>query len=281
MGLVIDGGAAFAFRRDAQNAADLAAMAGANDWLTNHDTILAVSAARSVAASNGFSHGSGGVTVDVLVTPGNGSTVKVDIAAPHRNYFAAIIGQPTWPVGTTATALTGIPNAAKGASPFIASIDAFNSDGSPKYTTPTNFGETNGDVPTSGTDIAWTNYGTGNVDTSEVDQIIQGDEYVERTYDFGTYIGQQNNGNHTTLFTSVDTYLSGLDVPTPIVDHAGNFMGWGMFHIVSASNGSDKYITGYFLPNHFNATLTIEDCDPSPCQGTSGGYGSYVLKLID
>jgi Flp pilus assembly protein TadG len=76
MGLVIDGGAAFAFRRDAQNAADLAAMAGANNWLTNHDEILAVSAARSVAATNGFSHGTGGVTVDVLVTPGNGTTVQ-------------------------------------------------------------------------------------------------------------------------------------------------------------------------------------------------------------
>jgi Flp pilus assembly protein TadG len=281
MGLVIDGGAAFAFRRDAQNAADLAAMAGANDWLTNHDTILAVSAARSVAASNGFSHGSGGITVDVTITPGNGTTVQVDITAPHRNYFAAIIGQPTWTVGTTATALTGIPNSAKGGSPFIASIDAFNSDGSPKYTTPTNFGETNGDIPTSSTDIAWTNYGTGNVNTNEVDDIIHGSLVIERTYDFGTYIGQQNNGNHTTLFTSVDMYLAGQDVPTPIVDHAGNFMGWGMFHIISATAAGSKYITGYFQPNYFNASLTIEDCDPSPCQGTSGGYGSYVLKLVN
>ncbi len=150
LGLVIDGGAAFAFRRDAQNAADMAAMAGANNWLTNHDTILAVAAARSVAASNGFSardrRRDRGLSPS---TPGNGTTVKVDITAPHRNYFSAIIGQPSWTVGTTATALTGIPNSAKGASPFIASIDAFNSDGSPKYTTPTNFGETNGDVPTS------------------------------------------------------------------------------------------------------------------------------------
>ena len=58
-------------------------------------------------------------------------------------------------------------------------------------------------------------------------------------------------------------------------------MGWGMFHITSASGGSDKYITGYFLPTHFHASLTIEDCTPSPCQGTSGGYGTFVLKLID
>jgi hypothetical protein len=281
LGLVIDGGAAFAFRRDAQNAADLAALAGANDFLSHHDIVESVAAARTVAASNGFAHGSGGVIVDVLVTPGNGTTVRVDITAPHQNYFSGIIGQPTWMVGATATALTGIPNSAKGASPFIASIDAFNADGTPKYTTPTNFGETNGDVPTSSTDIAWTNYGTGNVNTNEVDDIIHGTLVIERTYDFGTYIGQENHGNHSTLFTSTDIYLSGQDLPTPIVDHAGNFMGWGMFHVISASSGSDKYITGYFLPADFAAVLTIEECTPSPCMGTSGGYGSYVLKLID
>ena len=281
LGLVIDGGAAYAFRRDAQNAADMAALAGGNDFLSHHDVTQAEAAAQVVAAANGYADGTGGVTVDVTVTPGNGTTVQVDIAAPHQNYFAAIIGQPSWMVGTTATALTGIPNAAKGASPFIASIDAFNPDGSPKYTTETDFGETNGDVPTSGTDIAWTNYGTGNVNTNEVDEIIQGTLVIERTYDFGTYIGQENNGNHSTLFTSVDMYLSGQDVPTPIVDHAGNFMGWAMFHITSASSGADKFITGYFLPTHFAAVLTIEECDPAPCQGTSGGYGTYVLKLID
>jgi len=281
LGLVIDGGAAYAYRRDAQNAADMAALAGGNDFLSHHSVSEAVAAAQAVAASNGFTDGLEGANVVVTVTPGNGTTVQVDITAPHRNYFSAIIGQPSWTVGTTATALTGIPNAAKGASPFIASIDAFNSDGSPKYTTPTNFGETNGDVPTSSMDIAWTNYGTGNVNTSEVDQIISGSLVVQRTYDFGTYIGQFNNGNHNALWGAVNTYLAGKDLPAPIVDHAGNFMGWGMFHVTSASGGTDKFITGYFLPTHFNAALTIEECDPSPCAGTSGGYGTYVLKLID
>jgi hypothetical protein len=281
LGLVIDGGAAYAFRRDTQNAADLAALAGGNDFLSHHDEVAAVAAARVVAAANGFTHGSGGVNVDVIVTPGNATTVRVDITAPHQNYFSAIIGQPSWMVGTTATVQTGIPNTARGASPFIASIDAFNADGSPKYTTETNFGETNGDVPTSGTDIAWTNYGTGNVDTNQVDEIIQGSLIIERTYDFGTYIGQINNGNHNALWDTTDMYLSGMDLPTPIVDHAGNFMGWAMFHVTSASGGSDKYITGYFLPTHFHPSLTFEECTPSPCQGTSGGYGTYVLKLID
>ena len=41
VGLVLDGGSAFAQRRDQQSAADLAALAGANDYLLNHDDTLA------------------------------------------------------------------------------------------------------------------------------------------------------------------------------------------------------------------------------------------------
>jgi hypothetical protein len=259
----------------------MAALAGGNDWLSHHDPVQAEAAAQVVAAANGFTDGLDGVTVDVTIASAMGTTVQVDIVAPHRNYFSGIVGQPSWQVGTTATAQTGVPNTARGATPFIASIDAFNADGSPKYTTTQNFGETNGDVPTSGTDIAWTNYGTGNVNTSEVDQIITGSLVIERTFDFGTYIGQHNNGNHNALWGSVNTHLSGKDLPAPIVDHAGNFMGWAMFHVISATGGSGKYLTGYFLPTHFHASLSIEDCTPTPCTGTSGGYGTYVLKLID
>ena len=74
----------------------------------------------------------------------------------------------SWDVTTAATALAGFPDTAAGAGPFIFSIGAFNDDGTPKYQTSTDFGETNGDVPTSELDMAWTNYGTGNVNTSEV-----------------------------------------------------------------------------------------------------------------
>ena len=80
----------------------------------------------------------------------------------------------TWNVTTTATALAGFPDTGGGAGPFIFSIGAFNDDGTPKYQTSTDFGETNGDVPTSEKDMAWTNYGTGNVNSSEVSDIISG-----------------------------------------------------------------------------------------------------------
>ena len=71
----------------------------------------------------------------------------------------------------------GVIDTATGAAPWTMSIDAFNSDGSPKYTSanPQDFGETNGDYPISGLDIAWTDFnGFNNVNTNEVKNIING-----------------------------------------------------------------------------------------------------------
>src|SRR5204863_8736032 len=122
--------------------------------------------------------------------------------------------------------------------PFICPISAFNDDGTPKYQTPTDFGETNGDIPTSPTDLAWTNYGSGNLNTTLVDQIITGDVTVDKTISYGEYIGQINSGNHNTLYDDVNTNLSGQDLPVAVVDAGGNFMGWATFHVVSATGGS-------------------------------------------
>ena len=92
---------------------------------------------------------------------------------------------------------------------------------------------------------------------------------------FGTYIGQQNNGNHADLFEETDTYLSGHDVVAPVVDDAGSFMGWTIFHVVSANRGSKK-LTGYFVKG-FSENLDL--CmNAGNCVNT---YGGYVLKLIN
>ena len=121
--------------------------------------------------------------------------------------MASLLGQPVWMVTTTATALAGFPDTAYGASPFIFPASAFSSDGTALYQTPTDFGETNGDVPTSQLDFAWTNYGTGNLSPTDVDAIIKGNTTINKTLAFGEYIGQHNNGNHSTLYGDVDTYL--------------------------------------------------------------------------
>ena len=54
VGLVLDGGSTFAQRRGQQNAADLAALAGANDYLVNGDKPTAIITAQTVAAANGY-----------------------------------------------------------------------------------------------------------------------------------------------------------------------------------------------------------------------------------
>jgi Flp pilus assembly protein TadG len=297
VGLVLDGGAAYAHRRAEQNASDLAAMAGANAFLVNYDqpgtrTGAAVAAARQAAAQNGFTHGVGGVTVDVSVDTSAGASVKVDISAPHRNNFAAIVGMHTWTISTTATALTGFPDTVAGAGPMIFSIDAFDSNGNPlpQYANPSSpyaFGDTNNHAPTGPGDFAWTNYGTGNVNSNQVKDILEGSLVINKTLQFGEYIGQHNNGNHTTLFDNnndcshqgnVNKCLSGKDIPVPVVDSNGNFMGWATFHVVSASGGSDKKVYGYFVSPFVGQRLTVSGCSFDDCPRY---LGTYALKLVN
>jgi Flp pilus assembly protein TadG len=283
VGLVLDGGSALAQRREEQNASDLGALAGANTYLLTGDSSQTTAAARAVAAQNGYTHGSDGVTVDVTIDTTHGAAVKVDILAPHPNTFSSVIGFTSFQVAADATALSGIPDTVAGAGPMIFSIDAFDSNGEPlpQYgdaDNPYPFNETNGDVPTSPGDIAWTNYGTGNLNTSEVEDIILGDLVINKTLSFGEYIGQHNNGNHNALYTDVNDNLAGTDIPVPVVDHAGNFQGWATFHVVSAQGGSAKHVVGYIKYPHLNQLLTVGDCSINDCPRF---LGSYVLKLVD
>ncbi len=277
-GLAVDAGGAFAQRRDQQTAADLAALAAANDYLINQDLSLAEDRARTVTAQNGYTDGADGTTVGVGLTTTNGVEATVVIDAPHPNTFLGAIGMSSWTVSTSASALAGFPDAATGVGPFIFSIGAFQDDGTPKYQSETNFGETNGDVPTSQLDFAWTNYGVGNVNTSMVSDIISGAVSIDQELDYGQYIGQYNNGNHTALFQDVDTYLRGIDMPVAVVDNNGNFMGWATFHVTSASGGSDKHVRGYFMSSFTNARLRVSSCAANACPRY---LGTYVLKLSD
>ena len=277
-GLAIDGGSTFAQRRDQQTAADAAALAAANDYLIGGNSSQAIARARTIAADNGFTHGSAGTTVAVTISTSTGIQVKVDVNALHRNALLGAVGMPTWPVSTTATSLAGFPDSVHGASPFIFPVSMFQDDGTPIYQTAIDLGETNGDIPTSDLDFAWTNYDIGNLDTTKVDQIIKGELTIDKTIQFGEYIGQRNQGNHTSLFQDVNTYLSGTDVPAAVVDAAGNFVGWSMFHVISASAGSDKHVRGYFLAAFESSRLSISGCSANDCPRY---LGAYVLKLYN
>lgn len=276
-GLALDGGSAFAFRRNQQSATDLAALAAANDYLINQSTTLAVDRARLVAQRNGFTHGVAGTVVNATFDTSNGISVEVTIDAVHRNSVLSVVGMSTWGVSTRATSLAGFPDSAAAVSPFIFAASAFQDDGTPRFQTPTAFGEGNGDIPNGAQDIAWTNYGTGNVNTNDVRNMIRGDMTIDKTIQFGEYIGQQNNGNHTALFEEVDDYMAGKDYPAAVVDANGNFVGWTTFRVLGAT-GSGKTITGYFVSSFQNARLSISACAANDCPRY---LGTYVLKLID
>jgi Flp pilus assembly protein TadG len=283
VGLVLDGGGAFAQRRDEQNVADMAALAAANDYLINNSVDLATARARTIASSNGYTHGDLATSVDVTIDTTNGVTAQVQITAPHANAFASVLGMSTWSIGASATALAGFPDTAAGANPFIFAASVFATNGQPQAqyadsAHPFSFGEGNGDVPNNSSDFSWTNYGTGNVDTNQVDAIIQGSTVVNKALTFGEYIGQHNNGFHNTLFNDVNTYLSGRDIPVPVVDVNGYFQGWSTFHVVSASGGSTKTVTGYFLTDFTSPDLTVTTCAAGSCPRY---LGTYVLKLVD
>ena len=76
----------------------------------------------------------------------------------------------------------------------------------------------------------------------------------------------------------MDTYLSGLEMPVAVVDDNGNFMGWAMFHVTSATPAVSKHINGYFLSSFISARLTVSSCAANACPRY---LGSYVLKLTD
>lgn len=279
VGLVIDGGGAFAQRRAEQSVADVSSLAGANAYMNTNGvgaaTTAAIAAARASATRNGYTHGVNGASVDVTVgLKSSGAVVRVAITAPHSNTFARVMGMSEWPVSVIAGSEAAVVDTAVAAAPWIMNIGAFNPDGSPKYTSanPIAFGESNGDYPTSPTDIAWTDYnGDNNVNSAEVKKIIDGTNIITATIDVDQYVGQHNQGEHTTLFGDVNAALAGHDVPIPVVGPCppgppapahpdGCFKGWAMFHVVSASGGSDKTITGYFLGDFISRPLSVGEC---------------------
>jgi Flp pilus assembly protein TadG len=288
VGLVLDGGSTYAQRRGQQNAADLAALAGANQYMVTNDETMALTRAREVAALNGFTHDPSANQTVTGAMIANGTRFKVDVSSPHRNNFTGVVGMTSWQVSTTATVEVGPPDTSTMSAPFLFNEGVFTDPGGtplPQYSNPNapfTFGDGNGDVPNDPDDIAWTCYGTcGNLDSSTVRSMIDGTSPIttqlDPTVDFTTYIGQHNNGNHATLFGDVDDLLSGENVSVPIVDDNGLFQGWATFHVTSASQGG-KTISGYFV-SPFNQTdvLHVTGCTgncPKPRY-----FGTYVLRL--
>jgi hypothetical protein len=160
LGLVVDGGTAFVNRRDGQNSADLAALAGtkklADTWRQASNAGVyypvgngAYQAIQTSMTANDCPVGgictwtahyvgprSGATFQDLgpvgefdATIPGSASGtkaigIKVDVTRTPRTYFLGVIGQSTWTVGTAATAIGGtFPGAPAGQLLPIAFVD--------------------------------------------------------------------------------------------------------------------------------------------------------------
>ncbi len=136
IGLVVDGGTAFVNRRDAQNDADLAAMAGAKivkDFYVSNPALRSPDVRAAIAArmtANDCVTGVGtpcswsaeyiragelsnGNVSDTANSPIPAGTVGVvvHVSRQPRTYFLGIIGQSSWQVAADATAITFSPPA--------------------------------------------------------------------------------------------------------------------------------------------------------------------------
>ena len=278
-GLVLDGGAAFVQRRDMQNVADSAAMAAGYAYAMGGDASTATNAARSIAAANGYVHGTDGVSVGVVMTTtGPARNFAVTISGSHRNNFSGVVGMPTWQITTTATAIAGRPNGVVGAMPIIFNIAAFQANGTgPDHAVTYSEPEPGSqDVPVTTTAFNWTMYCDAcNADSSTVSALIVagGEDGVVSINDT---ISPLNAGSHATLYSDLATFGVGGEFPVPMVNNAGNMVGWAMFHVTGSVGGSSKQISGYFVspvnPSAMRIITTI---------GEGCACGAYKVYLIN
>jgi len=115
--LATDMGVLFRSRRNAQIAADAAAIAGSVDYLYNGTTSSATTAAKAGSAANGITDGSGGAVVTVNIPPtsgpnaGNAAFVEAIVSKPKKTIFMGMFGFKTMTL--KARAVAGTPTYGK------------------------------------------------------------------------------------------------------------------------------------------------------------------------
>ncbi|HSQ17050.1 MAG TPA: pilus assembly protein TadG-related protein [Anaerolineales bacterium] len=106
--LVIDGGLGYAKRRQAQNAADAAALAGADIMCGGGSSDAVRATAREYLLSNGASEPALG---DIIVSGSSGmdNTITVNASVTHQTFFAGIFGAEDITATASATAGCFVP----------------------------------------------------------------------------------------------------------------------------------------------------------------------------
>ena len=278
-GLVLDGGSTFVQRRDQQNVADAAAMAAGYAYATSGNTSTASGAGQTIATSNGYTNGTGGVSVTVSNSAGNpGWYFTAVVSKPHNNTFTGLLGMPTWGVTAQATVLAGRPNAAIGPLPIIFNRDAFDQNGSgdtheKAYNEPD---PGNQDTPQGNGQFNWTEFCNNcNADSNTVRNLIVNNASDTTVVTLNDHISPLNNGSHTTLFDALAA-LVGNDFAVPVVNNNGIMVGFATFHLTGAVGGSTKQIRGYFVSPFKGTDLTVVQG-----AGTGGDFGSYAVQLTN
>jgi hypothetical protein len=106
--LAFDVGMMLVERRDEQNAADAAALAGARFVLT--DAAQARTTAERIARMNGYDDADPNQAVDVYIPPIHGryiglpGFIEVQIQSTRASIFGGVIGKASWPIGAFAVA---------------------------------------------------------------------------------------------------------------------------------------------------------------------------------
>lgn len=309
VGMVLDGGSAYAQRRNEQNVADLASLAGATAYLNTvgtpaAKTVAADAAAVAIAAVNGYADGVNGTSVRIHIVPiAGGADVTVDLTSPHRNNFAGVLGMASWDVSVTASAQsTSEPNAAVGVMPLLFNEVAFSGatcDESVGGCTSQVFqlpGTGTEDVPQDATQFNWTVFCTANGDPDQdpltgncnankdtVEELItgNGDPTVVEIAD---EIAPLNSGNITALFNALEAYVGGT-FPVPIVCSTNNdptcpedgaMVGFAYFRLLSVEGASEKVVRGYFVSPINGSQLIV-----SPGGGASSIDPQYSIKLTN
>jgi Flp pilus assembly protein TadG len=113
LGMAIDVGLLYRTKQNAQIAADAGAVAGVQNLLFGGTTSTAQTAAKTASGDNGFTDGSGGVTVTVNNPPTSGPNqtnafIEVIVAKNSPLTFASYIGQTSMTVAARAVAGTPV-----------------------------------------------------------------------------------------------------------------------------------------------------------------------------
>lgn len=112
LGLAVDVGMLYLQKQKVQSAADAGAL-GAAQAMRRGQTDSITTLARAESARNGFTNGTGGVTVTVNNPPlggqktGNSAYTEVVVTQPLNTYFLRILGQNTASVSARAVATVG------------------------------------------------------------------------------------------------------------------------------------------------------------------------------